>query len=62
LPPHLAEALSSMIQKLKRKEKKGRRSRRKRGVREGKRGRGKLTISLRSIRRTLEVKLLHHHL
>jgi len=27
---------------------------------EGKRGRGKLTLALRSIRRTLEVKVLHH--
>jgi len=44
-----------MIQKLERKEKKGRRIWRKGGVREGKRRRGKLTISLRSIRRILEV-------
>ena len=47
-----------MIQNQKRKEKK---KEKEEGGRVGKRGRGKLTISLRSIRRTLEVKVLHHH-
>jgi len=44
------------FRKLKEKEKK----RKKKKAEEEKRGRGKLTILLRSITRTLEVKVLHH--
>ena len=60
---HLGEALSSMIQKLEKKREEGGRRRKeedKKKRREEKKGRGNLTILLRSERRTLEMKVLHH--